>query len=401
VPADSTPTASLPAAPRLDSLDALRGLVMVLMALDHTRDFFHFSATHGLDPLDLRTTTPALFLTRWITHYCAPTFMFLAGAGAFLGSTRGKSKRTLSWFLLTRGTWLIVLEWTYVQWCGWTFALNWHLHFAWVLWALGWSMIALAALVHLPVRIVAGFGLVMIVTHNAFDGVKASALGAFGPLWQILHEGGEVALGGGHVIDAGYPLIPWIGVMAAGYGFGTWMLLAPEVRRRRLWCTGAVLVTAFAVLRVSNLYGDAHHWSVQSTALKTGLSMLDCVKYPPSLCYLLMTLGPALLLLAWWDRGVPAWLRPVIVFGRVPMFFYLLHIPLVHGLAVVASQIRWGRADWLFGDDASHPKPPPDAGFGLTGTYLAWLAAVSLLYFACVWFADLKRRRRDAWLSYF
>lgn len=392
--------ASPPAAAteRLESVDTLRGLVMVLMALDHARDFFHFGAIHGLDPLDPNQTTVALYFTRWITHFCAPVFLLLAGVGAFLAQARGRPKRALSWFLVTRGAWLIVLEMTFVQWAGWTFAVNLHVHFALVLWAIGWSMICLAALVHLPTAAVTTFGLVLIAGHNLLDHLQPAAFGAWAPLWQILHTGGVVPLGHGHVIGAGYPLVPWIGVMAAGYGLGAWLLQAPDQRRRRLWRLGAILTAAFFVLRGSNLYGDPRPWSVGAGAVPSLYSFFNCHKYPPSLCYLLMTLGPALLLLAWWDRRPPAWTRPLLVFGRVPMFFYLLHLPLLHGLAIVAAYWRWGHAGWLYG---LTPTPPPaDAGFGLAGVYLGWSAGVLLLFPLCRWFADLKRRRRDAWLSY-
>lgn len=399
MPASATPSPPVAApAPRWDSIDALRGLVMVLMALDHTRDFFHAGAIHGQDPLDLRHTTPALFFTRWITHFCAPTFIFLAGLGAFLSGTRGQSRRALSWFLFTRGLWLVFLELTYVQWLGWTFAFDLHTHFALVLWAIGWSMIALAALVHLPVAAIAVFGLVLIVAHNAFDGVKSASLGALAPLWTVLHEGGPVALGGGHTLAAAYPLVPWIGVMAAGYACGRLLLHATVPRRTVLLRLGLALTVAFVVLRLANLYGDTHPWSAQPTALPTLFSFLHCHKYPPSLCYLLMTLGPALIFLGLIDRGPPAWMKPLLVFGRVPLFFYLLHLPLLHGLAVLAARLTWGRADWLY---SAHPAPPPaTAGFDLPGVYLAWLVGVTLLFFACRWFAEVKRHRRDTWLSY-
>jgi uncharacterized membrane protein len=396
--AAASPTPARPPGPRLESVDLLRGLVMVLMALDHARDFFHFGAWHGLDPLDLNRTTAAVFCTRWITHYCAPTFILLAGAGAFLSHTRGRSTRELSWFLLTRGVWLVGLEMTFVQWIGWTFAIDGHAHFALVLWAIGWSMIALAALVHLPASWVAAFGVAMIALHNTCDGINSAALGAWAPLWTVLHEGGRVELGGGHALLAGYPLIPWIGVMAGGYGLGACFQHEPAARRRRLWQLGAALTAGFVGLRLGNLYGNPRPWSVQPDALRTLFSFLDCHKYPPSLCYLLMTLGPVLLLLAWWDRGVPTWMRPLLVFGRVPMFFYLLHIPLLHGLAVLVARLRWGRADWLYG--VAPARPPDTGGFGLLGVYSAWLAAVVLLYFACRWFAELKRRHRSPWLSY-
>jgi uncharacterized membrane protein len=371
---------------------------MVLMALDHTRDFFHAGALQGVDPLDLTHTTPAVFFTRWITHYCAPTFILLAGLGSFLSTGRGKSPRALSWFLLTRGLWLIALEWTFVQWAGWNFAFDLRHHNGAVLWAIGWSMVSLAALIHLPVRLVTAFGVILILGHNALDGIRAAQLGAWGPLWQVLHDGGPVKFAG-HVLYAAYPLVPWIGVMAAGYGLGAWLQAAPEKRRGRLIALGATLTIGFVLLRFSNVYGNPRPWSAQATPWQTVAAFLDCKKYPPSLCYLLMTLGPALVLLAAWESGVPARLRPLLVFGRVPMFFYLLHLPLLHGLAVVMAWTTHGRADWLYGN--VHAAPPADAGYGLGGVYLAWAVAVVLLYPVCRRFAAYKQRSRAAWLSYF
>jgi uncharacterized membrane protein len=434
---------------RLDSVDLLRGLVMVLMALDHTRDFFHTGAFQGIDPLDLTKTTGPLYFTRWITHFCAPVFLFLAGTGAFLSTTRGKSKRDLSWFLFTRGLWLVLLELTWIRWAGWAFAINLNEHWGIVIWAIGWSMVALAALVHLPTWAITTFGIAMITTHNASDGLKPETLGSLGWLWRILHAGGQFQITSDVRFGAGYPLIPWIGVMAAGYGFGPILLREPAARQRWLFRVGLNMTVVFFLLRFSNLYGDAKLWSSQSTGFLTLLSMLDCTKYPPSLCYLLMTLGPAAMLLALLDRiavgGVrlspgaasPATssthdasdtaasssvsapgdgrtprttpavrsesrlailLRPILVFGRVPLFYYLIHLPLIHALAVAVNILRCGHANWLHGSTPA--KPPPDAGFDLWVVYVAWIIGVFMLYPACQWFAGLKRRRREAWLSY-
>jgi uncharacterized membrane protein len=434
---------------RLDSVDLLRGLVMVLMALDHTRDFFHNGIYQGIEPLDLNKTTIPLFFTRWITHFCAPVFVFLAGTGAFLSTTRGKSKRDLSWFLFTRGLWLVLLELTWVRWAGWSFAINLHEHWGNVIWAIGWSMVALAALIHLPIWAVTTFGLVVIVGHNALDPLRPRDFGPLAWLWRVLHEGGSFEIASGLRIGAGYPLLPWLGVMAAGYGFGTVMLRDPAQRQRWLLRVGLNLIVVFFLLRFSDLYGDAKSWKSQPTGFLTLLSMLDCTKYPPSLCYLLMTLGPAAIILALLDRlmlggvrpslgaaslaepsapnlpsaaGGPSvsapgegrtpvskpaareegrlaiLLRPILVFGRVPLFYYLLHLPLIHGLAVAVNLIRFGHANWLYG--TAPAKPPADAGFDLPIVYLAWVIVVILLYPACQWFADLKRRRREAWLSY-
>jgi uncharacterized membrane protein len=396
------PAVAAPRADRLDSVDLLRGIVMALMALDHTRDFFHFGAVHGIDPLDLKTTTVALFFTRWITHFCAPVFIFLAGTGAFLSGTRGKSKRELSWFLVTRGGWLILLELTFIHWAGWDFAINLHSHGGLVIWAIGWSMIALAALIHLPLWATTAIGVVMIVGHNATDSVKPESWGAFAWLWRVLHAGGPIEFAPTYVLYIAYPLIPWIGVMAAGYGFGKILQRERAERQSLIIKLGLALTVAFVLVRFLNAYGDKKHWASQQNPVFTVLSFLDCVKYPPSLCYLLMTLGPALIVLALLDRKIPAPLKPLIVFGRVPMFYYLLHLPLIHGLALLMETLRFGSAPWLFGNpfNPAHTKPLAEAGIGLAGTYLAWLIALAILYPLCRWFSDLKRRRRDAWLSY-
>jgi uncharacterized membrane protein len=404
-----SPISSLPTEPRaaragatstrLESIDVLRGIVVVLMALDHTRDFFHFGAFQRWDPLDFSKTYPALFLTRWITHFCAPVFVFLAGTGAFLSTTRGKSKRELSWFLFTRGLWLVLLEVTWVKWAGWAFNFDLHAFFLLVIWAIGISMIVLSALVFLPNTVIACVGLIMIFGHNLLDGIAPERWGSLAGLWRVIHAGGEFTMPSGLRIVAGYPLVPWIGVMTCGYVFGQLLLLEPAKRKRCLFSLGAGAIALFLALRLTNVYGDPKPWTAQKTALFTFFSILDCHKYPPSLCYLLMTLGPALIVLALLDRGTPAWLRPALVFGRVPLFFYLLHLPLIHALAVLVNLLRYGRADWLYGN-VEGVMPPSDAGWGLIGTYIAWLIVLLILYPICRWFADVKRRRRDAWLSY-
>ena len=375
---------------------------MVIMALDHTRDFF--SKDLAFDPTDLGRTFPALFLTRWITHYCAPVFIFLAGTGAFLSTGRGKSRGELSRFLLTRGLWLVLLELTWVRCLGWQFNFDLHFTFGAVIWAIGWSMVALAVLVFLPLRWVTAFGILMIASHNLFDSVKPESWGSLGWLWKILHSGGMILPAKGYRFSAGYPLVPWIGVMAAGYGFGSLLLREPVERRRWLFGLGATLTLLFILLRAINLYGDPRPWSGQKNSLFTLFSFMNCHKYPPSLLYLLMTLGPALLVLAALDRGMFGWLKPLLVFGRVPLFYYLLHLPLIHGLAVLASYWAYGRADWWFANPPEGPDAPilrpADYGYGLPVVYLVWIGVVLVLYPVCRWFAGVKRRRHDPWLSY-
>jgi uncharacterized membrane protein len=380
---------------RIESIDVVRGVIMILMALDHVRDFFGNS---GFNPTDPATTTIPLFFTRWITHFCAPVFFLLTGTGAYLSLGR-KSKRELSRFLLTRGLWLIFLELTITRCLGWQFNFDYHLTLLLVLWALGWAMIVLSALVYLPAPVVTTFGVVMIATHNLFDSVQSS-----NPLWSILHSPNFILNNPGRIIFVTYVLIPWIGVSAAGYGLGqiySW----PSARRKALLLLlGIGLTAAFVVLRGINLYGDPLPWSTQRSAAFTVLSFLNTTKYPPSLLYLLMTLGPALLFLWAVDGGTPRWLRPALIIGKVPMFYYLLHIPLIHLLAIAVCYARYGQMHWMFEspDLGNFPiTKPPGWGYSLPIIYLVWAVVVIMLYPLCRWFAELRRRRSDAWLSYF
>jgi uncharacterized membrane protein len=384
---------------RLDSIDFLRGLVMILMALDHVRDFF--SDRFFQDATDLTTTTPANFLTRWVTHFCAPTFIFLAGTAAFLSGTRGKSKAALSWFLLTRGIWLAFFE-VVVNRIMWTFNYDLHHHGAGVFWAIGWSMVALSFLVFLPTRVVTIFGVALILLHNLLDNLKPADVPFPGWLWTILHYPGDATVVDGYTFGTGYCLIPWMGVMAAGYGFGTLMLLERTSRRRSLFQLGTALTLGFIFLRAANVYGDPSPWSEQSSLLWTFLSFLNCTKYPASLLYLLMTLGPAILALAVFDRPLGSLAGPVITFGRVPLFYYLIHMPLIHGGAVLLDYIRFGRSPLATSGpwDVKSSDLPASYGVSLPTVYLIWISLVLILYFPCRWFAAVKQRRRDVWLSY-
>ncbi len=416
-------------APRMEAVDLLRGVVIMLMALDHVRDFFCFFPEITLpdggrvfvDPTDMHHTTAALFLTRWVTHFCAPTFIFLAGVGAFLSTTRGKSKAELSWFLLTRGLWLVFLELTVIR-ASWWF--NWdplH-HGVGVFWPIGWSMVVLAGLVFLPTWMATSFGVVMIASHNLLDDLTHDRLGVDAWVWTVLHKPGDEPVGavpawlwnfiqnpGDETAPAvitfgtGYCLIPWMGVMAVGYGFGRLLLLEPRVRRKALSGLGAALTIAFILLRAANVYGDPHPWSKQPDSLFTVFSFLNCTKYPPSLLYLLMTLGPAIFALGLFDRPLGPLARPIITFGRVPLFFYLLHIPLIHGSAVLCDYLRFGWSPQANGGpwDVKPEAVPSDYGISLPLVYLVWVAVLLMLYLPCRWFAEVKRRRREAWLSYF
>jgi uncharacterized membrane protein len=372
---------------RVSSIDILRGLVMVLMALDHVRDFF---TDVRFDPLDLSQASGPLFLTRWITHFCAPIFVFLAGVSAYLTGRRC-TRAELSRFLFTRGLWLVVLEVTLMS-LVWTFNVRYeHGLFLQVIWAIGVSMIVLAALVHLPLRAIATFSIVIILGHNLLDGIEPQSLGAWAPLWSLLHVQGPIP----HAFVA-YPLIPWIAVMSLGYCVGAQFELAPQQRTQRFIYFGAASLTVFVLLRTTNLYGDPADWSLQSTTLHTLLSFVDVQKYPPSLQYLLLTLGTAFLLLATLESARSKFSEVLRTFGRVPLFFYVLHIALAHLAAgIIALATGYGTA--LLSDDFM--SIPEQWGFGLPVVYLAWLLVVATLYPACRWFAAVKRRRDDWWLS--
>jgi uncharacterized membrane protein len=390
--------------PRLTSIDAWRGLIMVIMALDHVRDFIHAGAMIG-SPENLATTTPILFFTRWITHICAPVFMFSAGAGAFLKLQRDGSKARLSWFLLSRGIWLVVLELT-----AFRVALNFSVDLQYpvllvVLWALGMCMVMLAALVHLPMPAIAAVSALLILGHNAFDGITAAQWGQWAWLWNVLHQQGVFIVSGVPVVTA-YPLVPWIGVMAAGFCFGPVMLMTPAARQRVLIRSGLILIAGFVVLRTFNLYGEPSHWAGQASGAMTVVSFFRATKYPPSLVFLLMTMGPALLLLAWIDRRDWPKAHPLAVIGRVPLFYFVVHFWLSHVIASVLAFVSYGSAslEWLFMPLPSSGGPadkfPPNFGYPLWAAYLVWIAVVLVMYPLCRWFAELKSRKTGWWWGY-
>ncbi len=378
---------------RLESVDLLRGVVMIIMALDHTRDFFGQPGS----PTNLATASVALFFTRWITNICAPVFFLLTGTGAFL-SLRKRTKSELSRFLFTRGLWLIFLELTLFRCLALQFNFDYHITIVNVLWALGWAMIVLSALVYLPAWAVTTFGVVMIATHNFLDSIDSA-----NPLWSVLHSPNIIFSNPGHTVFVAYPLIPWVGVTAAGYGLGQIYGWAPARRRTLLLRLGIGLSIGFVLLRAINIYGDPSPWTTQHSAAFTVLSFLNTTKYPPSLLFLLMTLGPALLFLWAVDGDTPHFLRPALIIGKVPMFYFLLHFVFIHFLAVVICYARYGQIHWMFeSSDINHfpITPPPGWGLTLPFVYLIWAFVVIALYPLCRWFAVLKQRHNDPWLSY-
>ncbi len=380
---------------RLESIDVVRGVIMILMALDHTRDFFG----HPTDnPTNLATATAALFFTRWITHFCAPGFFLLTGTGSWLARRR-KTTRELSLFLFTRGLWLIFLEVVVTRDLGWQFNFNYHLIMLFILWALGWAMIVLSGLVFLPPSVVAAFGLALIAFHNLFDSVEWS-----NPIWTILHVNGQLVSTPRYSIHIAYPLIPWVGVTAVGYALGQIYSWPSDRRRVFLLRAGTIITILFILLRAINIYGDPSRWRTQKSAVFTVLSFLNTTKYPPSLSFLLMTLGPILLFLCAADGHTPKFLRPALIFGKVPMFYYLLHIPLIHLLAIAFCYARYHQIHWMFQSPALpfFPfTPPPGWGYSLPLVYLIWAVVVITLYPLCRWFAGVRQRRTEWWLSYF
>ena len=386
-------TSAISRRPRVEAVDVVRGVIMIVMALDHVRDFF---GVPGVNPADPARAGAALFFTRWITHICAPVFFLLTGTGAYL-SLRKRSVSELSLYLLTRGVWLIFLELVVVRCLAYQFNADFRLTLLLVLWALGWAMILLSALVWLPARIVTAIGVAIIVLHNLLDTVPWAS-----PLWLILHRPG-FALNGPHTIFVAYPLIPWIAVTAVGYGLGQIYSWDADRRRAFLLRLGIGMIVAFIAVRAINVYGDQAPWSAQKSPLFTVMSFLNASKQPPSLLYLLMTLGPAMLFLRAMDRGAPNVLRPALVIGKVPLFYFMLHFVLIHLMAVVFCLVRYGSAHWMFEspDMGNYPfTPPPGWGYSLPIVYVLWAFVVVTMYPLCRWFAGLKQRRKEAWLSY-
>lgn len=378
---------------RLDSIDLVRGLVMVVMALDHTRIFV---AAGGVDLRDV--TEPAWFLTRWVTHICAPTFVFLAGLSAFLYGARGNTNRELGRFLFTRGLWLILLEVTLIRF-SWTYSIFPEFVVLQVLWVIGIAMIMLSWLIHLPRWAVLVFALSMITLHNLLDGVTAAQFGQLAWLWTILHEPARLHPTAGITVFPLYSVIPWVGVMAAGYALGPVMLRAPRERRRYLIGLGGILVFGFLIFRATNLYGDPAPWISHESVTSTLLSFINTEKYPPSLLFLCMTLGPAIMALGGLEMAKSRWLRPLTTFGRVPLFFYIAHLFLIPIVAVVGAIAITGEVSWLV--DGSDLRAKRDQfGLGLPEIYLFWGLVTAILYLPCRWYAEVKRRRNSRWLSY-
>ncbi len=440
----------VPSPARIASIDIVRGAVMVLMAIDHVRVY---------SGLPAGGPTPGIFLTRWITHFVAPAFIFLAGTSAFLHGRKLAGASALARFLLTRGLWLVLLELTVLR-VAWTFNFDFsHYLLAGVIWVIGWCMVLLAGLIFLPVRALAAFGVVLVFGHNILDAYSQTlypmiAKSSWGWLWQILYFGGPIQIGEhGPTLFVLYSIVPWIGVMALGYAFGRIVIMDARPRRNITLALGTAAIALFLILRGFNLYGDPRPWSkpkpapapvvaqgqpqtpqaAQNSSASANpananpaqpsqttpkaapsapprrpqppawISFLSTNKYPASLLFLLMTLGPTLLALAFLENAGGRVAGVLTTFGRVPFFYYALHIPLIHLAAIVVSLIRSGSVSpWLF---LNHPVMIPQAPEGyvwsLALLYLVFAIVVAVLYFPCRWFARLKQRRKDiGFLSY-
>jgi uncharacterized membrane protein len=389
---------------RIESIDVLRGIVMVIMALDHVRDYFHFSANTA-NPLDLSTTTFILFFTRWITHFCAPIFVSLSGTSIYLQSQR-KTKKELSVFLLKRGLWLIFVEVVVVTF-AWSFNPNYNLHFLQVIWAIGISMVFLSALIHLPFKIILGLGLIIVLGHNALDFPEAAP--DFQPTfwWDLLHHGAFVpyAYAENHALFLVYPFVPWLGLMMVGYCAGVFFTrdVSAEQRRKALTKLGLGILALFIVVRFINIYGDPAPWSIQKNFLFTVMSFVNTNKYPPSLFFMAMSIGPALLLLPFLERVQNGFTNSMRTFGRTAFFYYIIHLYLIHFLSAICFFARGHSFEEASNIGQQYPFYflVPGEGFGLPVVYLVWIAVVVALYPLCRWYDRYKTRHPEKWwLSY-
>jgi len=387
---------------RIPSIDLLRGLVILLMALDHVRMYFG-EGTWFSEPTHLATTTPLLFFTRWITHFCAPVFVFLAGVSAYLSGRKKSSQKEISGFLLSRGLWLIFVELVIVNF-AWTFDITNSFHILQVIWAIGISMAALSVLVFLPNKSIFTAGLVLVLGHNLLDGISASGTSFHSLIWYTLHQKEFVIFDSGNIVNFVYPVLPWIGLMALGYVFGTLYEkeFEPDKRKRLLLQLGIGMIALFMVLRGFNLYGEPDMWTHQGSFIFSVMSFLNTTKYPPSLHFLLMTIGPALIFLSISEKVQSKLSKPVIIFGKVPFLFYVVHLYVIHLLAMIflVSQGQEWNAYILTAREITSGRLG-NYGVGLEAVYIIWILVLVMLYPLCRWYQGYKSSHPEKrWLSY-
>jgi uncharacterized membrane protein len=386
---------------RVGSIDILRGLIMIIMALDHTRDFFHNTALTA-DPLDAATTTPALYFTRWVTHFCAPLFLFLSGISAYLSSQQ-KTPQAASLFLVKRGIWLIIAELTFI-----TFAFTFNPFFNFlllqVIWAIGWSMIILGLLSRLGYKVVLITGLILFFGHNISNFIDLPITGVTGTLWAmfVMSPGIVVPLDASHLAGIFYAILPWTGVMLLGYCAGYYFQQSypAEKRKRILIATGLVLTGLFIVLRFMNVYGNPIPWKPGKDFYTSVLTFFNTSKYPPSLQYLCMTLGPALILLPFLENVKARWAALITIYGSVPFFYFVIHFYLIHSLTVIAFFLSGYTTSQISDPGSLFLFRPVAFGYSLPIVYAIWIVVVILMYFPCRWFYRYKKQHTHWWLSY-
>ncbi len=387
---------------RIESIDILRGIVMVIMALDHTRDFFHVTSNTG-DPLAIPSVSPALFFTRWITHFCAPVFVFLSGVSIYLQSFR-KTKKELGLFLLKRGIWLIAAELIIMSFI-FTFNPLYNIIFLEVIWAIGISMIILGLLISLPFKLILAIGLVIVVGHNLLDIAEASSAFKPGFWYNILHARGALPFANSHVLIVLYPFLPWTGLMILGYCTGIFYssMYSPKERKKILLNIGMMVILFFVLIRFINVYGNPLPWKYQGNSLDTFFSFINLEKYPPSLLFMCITIGPAFILLAYLENIQNRFTNIVRMYGRVPFFYFLVHFFIIH---IVATIVFFARGHNM--DDAMKAAQQipflflvPGEGFSLPVVYLIWLAVVIIMFPLCKWYDGYKTSHKQKWwLSY-
>ncbi len=372
---------------------------MIIMALDHCRDFLHYGVSIGEDPLDFATTTPFLFMTRWITHFCAPVFVFLSGTSIFLYSSKDKTKKQVAFFLFTRGLFLMIVEVFLIE-TLWDF--NFTIIYLQVIWAIGLSMVLLSVLQYLPYKILLLTGLIIVFGHNLLDTIHIETPFLKSVLWSLIDVRHEYFINDHLLFVVAYPFLPWLGIMILGYVLGK--LYLPETnaenRKKILRITGITVVVLFVLIRCTNLYGDMHQWKVQKTTVFTVLDFINTSKYPPSLLFILMTMGPALILISFLEGGSNSLSKRVIIFGKVAFFYYVLHVFLIHSISWLAFFLSGHSWNDLVFNQFREGSLPSASGHPLWIVYIVWMLVIIILYFPCRWYSKYKATHKHWWLSY-
>lgn len=386
---------------RVSSIDIARGLIMIIMALDHTREYLYREGMTG-NPSDLATTTPLLFFTRWITHFCAPGFLFLSGISIYLTSFR-KNRKEISLHLIRRGFALILLDFVVMTFIM-TFNPAYNLFFLVVLWVFGWSMILIGLLIRISFRAVFITGLTIVLLHNLLDFVPAVKEGKVNVLTGLLltSRGTLISLGANHAMLISYALLPWAGIMMMGVGAGRLYHTDFDPAKRRKWLVqmGFAITMLFLVLRYSNVYGDPAPWAVQKNKLFTLMSFLNTTKYPISLLFTCMTIGPLLMFLGWAENLRAKWINPVMMYGKTPLFYFMGHFLVIHILTTLAFFATGHGVAEISDPNSPFLFRPAAFGFSIGITYLFWIAVVLLMYFPCKWYAKYKSTHQYWWLQY-